>query len=334
MTPVQSKSVARTIDLPGEIQPYLNVTLHARVTGFVEKVFVDRGSLVKEGEVLVELSAPEIKAQIAEAAAKVQAAGADRATAEAQLAGSQSTLDRLREAAKTAGAIAGNELVLAEKQVESNKASVDSRQEAYRAAQAAVDTLKTMESYLKITAPFEGVVTDRLIHPGALVGPNSNTPLVVIQQVSRLRLVVSVPEEHFDGIARGATVSFHVPAYSEKTFSGTIARIPRALDAKTRSMAVELDVVNKDQSLAPGMYPTVSWPVRNTQASLLVPKSSVVTTTERTFVIREKAGHAEWVNVRKGRVDGELIQVFGPLQAGELVVKHATDELREGTAIK
>jgi membrane fusion protein (multidrug efflux system) len=334
LTPVLSKAVARTIDLPGEIQPYLNVTLHARVTGFVEKVFVDRGSAVKEGEVLVDLSAPEMNAQIAEAASKVQAAGADRVTVEAQLAASQSTLERLREAAKTPGAIAGNELVLAEKQVEANKANVDSRREAYRAAQAAVDTLKTMESYLKITAPFEGVVTDRLIHPGALVGPNSNTPLLVLQQVSRLRLVVSVPEEHFGGIVRGATVSFHVPAYPEKTFSGTVARIPRALDARTRSMAVELDVVNKDQLLAPGMYPTVNWPVRSTQASLLVPKSSVVTTTERTFVIREKAGRAEWVNVRKGTVDGDLIQVFGPLQAGELVVKHATDELREGTAIK
>jgi RND family efflux transporter MFP subunit len=334
LTPVISKSLSRTVDLPGEIQPYLNVTLHARVTGFVDKVFVDRGSVVKEGDILVELSAPEMKAQIAEAASKVQAAEADRSSTEAQFAAAQSTLERLKEAAKTPGAIAGNELVLAEKQVEANKAAVDSRQQASRAAQSALESLKTVESYLKITAPFEGVVTDRLVHPGALAGPNISSPLLVIQQVSKLRLVVAVPEEHVGGIVRGATVSFHVPAYPERTFSGTVARIPRALDAKTRSMAVELDVANKDQSLAPGMYPTVQWPLRNAQAALLVPKSGVVTTTERTFVIREKSGRAEWVSVRKGAVDGNLIQIFGPLQAGDLVVRRATDELREGAPIK
>jgi membrane fusion protein, multidrug efflux system len=333
LTTVISKPISRTLELPGEIQPYLNVTLHSRVTGFVDKVFIDRGSIVKEGALLVELSAPEMKAQIAEAESKFQAAEADRVHAEAQLAAAESTLERMREAAETPGAIAGNELVLAEKQVEANRASVNSRQQASRAAQASVDALKTMESYLKITAPFEGVVTDRLVHPGALVGPNSNSPLLVIQEVSKLRLVVSVPEENVGGIARGATVSFRVPAYAERTFSGTVARIPRVLDPKTRSMPVELDVQNKDQVLAPGMYPTVNWPVRSSQQTLLVPKTSVVTTTERTFVIREKNGRAEWVDVRKGPSEGDLIQVIGPLKAGERVVKRANDEIREGTPL-
>src|SRR5262249_34462826 len=162
-------------------------------------------------------------------------------------------------------AIAGNEVFLAEKQVDADKAVINSREQASRAAQAAVDALKTMESYLKITAPFEGVVTERLVHPGALVGPHISSPLLVIAQVSRLRLIVSVPEEDVAAIARGATVSFHVPAYPERTFSGTIARIPRTLDPKTRSMPVELDVANKDQSLSPGMYPTVNWPVPNSR---------------------------------------------------------------------
>jgi membrane fusion protein, multidrug efflux system len=334
LVPVVSKSMSRIVDLPGEFQPYLNVTLHSRVTGFVESVLVDRGSIVKPGDVLIELSAPEMKAQIAEAESKVQAMEADRAQAEAQVAGSQSTVDRMREAAKTPGAIAGNELTLAEKQVDVGKAVVNSRQQAIRAAQASVEALKTMESYLKITAPFEGVITERLVHPGALVGPNTNSPLLVIQQVSKLRLIVSVPEEHFGGIVRGANVPFRVPAYAERTFSGTLSRIPRVLDRKSRSMAVELDVMNNDQLLAPGMYPTVSWPVRSAQQALFVPKTSVVTTTERTFVVREKNGKAEWVNVRKGPADGDLIQIIGSLQAGDRVVKRATDELREGTMLR
>jgi membrane fusion protein (multidrug efflux system) len=331
---VVSKTISRTIDLPGEFQPFLGVTLHARVTGYVESVLVDRGSVVKQGQVLVELSAPEMNAQIAEAQAKVQTAEAERVQAEAQLAAVQSTLERLREAAKTPGAIAGNELTQVEKQLEATKALLNARRHAREAAQASLEAMKTMESYLKVTAPFDGVVIARLIHPGALVGPNSGSALLELQQVSRLRLVVSIPEEDVGGIARGATVSFSVPAYPGRTFSGTIARIPPALDAKTRSMSVELDVANKDQVLAPGMYPTVRWPVRSAEQALYVPKTSVVTTTERTFVVREKDGRAEWVNVQKGPLEGDLIRVIGPLHAGDRVVKRATDEIREGDPIK
>src|SRR5262249_15641077 len=157
--------------------------------------------------------------------------------------------------------------------------------------------------YLRVTAPFDGVVTARFTHPGALVGPNTGSPLLEIQQVAKLRLVVSVPEENVGGIVRGATVTFNVPAYPGRMFSGAIARVPPALDPKTRSRRVELDVVNTDQLLAPGMYPTVSWPVRISGQALFVPKTSVVTTTERTFVVREKNGRAEWVNVQKGAPD-------------------------------
>jgi RND family efflux transporter MFP subunit len=334
LTPVVSKPVSRSVELPGEFEPYLNVTLHSRVPSFVENVLVDRGSVVKQGDLLVALSAPEMKAQIAEAASKVQAAEADRIQAEAQVAAAQSTLDRLKEAAKTPGAIAGNELILAEKQLDADKALVDSRRQSSQAAQAAVDALKTMESYLKITAPFNGVVTDRLVHPGALVGANTNSPLLIIQQVARLRLTVAVPEENVGGILRGTSVSFKVPAYPERTFSGTVGRIARALDPKTRTMPVELDVMNKDGALAPGMYPTVTWPVRSPQTALFVPKTSVVTTTERTFVVREKNGKAEWVNVAKGPADGDLTQVIGPLRAGDRVVKRATDEIREGVTLQ
>jgi RND family efflux transporter MFP subunit len=330
LVPVLSKPVSRTIELPAEIQPYLNVTLHSKVTGFVDKVLVDRGSAVKEGDLLVELTAPEMTAQIAEAESKVLASEADRVQAEAQLAAAQSTLERMKEAAKTPGAVAGNEIVIAERQVDANRALVNSRQQAGRAAQAAVDALRTMESYLKITAPFEGIVTERLVHPGALVGPNGNTPLLVVQQVSRLRVVVSVPEEDAGGIVRGANVSFRVPAYPDRTFSGTVARIPRALDPKTRSMPVELDVLNRDQALGPGMYPSVNWPIRSAQTSLFVPRTSVVTTTERTFVIRDKNGVAEWVDVQKGPAEGDSIRVIGPLRPGDRVVKRATDEIREG----
>ena len=330
---VVAKPVSRTVDLPGEIQPYLELSLHAKVAGYVDRVLVDRGSAVKQGDLLIEVSAPELKAQIAEAESKAQAVEAERPQAEAQLAAAQATYDRLKKAAETPGAVAGNEVIQAQKQVEAAQALVRAREQSAAAARAAVPPLKEMESYLRITAPFDGMVTDRLVHPGALVGKGSDPVLLVIQQVSRLRLVVPLPEEDVGGIVQGAAVPFHVPAFPERTYSGTVARSAHALDAKSRTMAVELDVMNHDGSLAPGMYPTVKWPIRRPGSALFVPKSSVVTTTERTFVIRNQDGRAQWVDVKKGAADGDLVEVIGTLKAGDQVVRRATDEIREGTAI-
>lgn len=331
---VVSKPVSRTVELPGEFLPFLIVSLHAKVPGYVDRVLVDRGSIVKLGDLLAELSAPEMAAQIAEAQSKVQASEAERLQAEAQLAAAESTYDRTKTAAQTPGAIAGNELILAEKQRDAVRALLNSRVQASRAAEAAVRTLQDLQAYLKISAPFDGVVTDRLVHPGALIGPGNDAVLLVIQQVSHLRLVVPVPEEDVSGIVNGASVPFHVPAWPDRSYSGIIARVSHALDQKTRSMNVELDVMNRDGSLAPGMYPTVAWPVRRMQPSLFVPKTSVVTTTERTFVIRDASGRAEWVDVRKGVSEADLVEVFGNLKPGDKVLHRATDEIRDGTPIQ
>lgn len=334
LTPVISRPISRTVELPAEIHPFLMVSLHAKVPGYVERVLVDRGSVVKDGDPLVELSAPEMQAQIAEAESKYQSAEADRLEAEARLAAIESTYQRLREAAKTPGAVAGNDLIQAQKQVDAAQALVNSKQKASAAAQEAVNARKALVAYLKINAPFDGVVTDRLVHPGALVGPPADPALLVIQQVSHLRVVVPVPEEVAGGLVPGAKVEFRVPAFPQRTFSGVIARISHALDQKTRTMPVELDVFNRDGALAPGMYPSVKWPVRGSRPVLFVPKTSVVTTTERTFVVRNQSGHAEWVDVTTGATEGDLVEVMGNLKPGDMVVRRATDEIREGAALE
>lgn len=328
---VVSKPTSRVVELPGEFLPYLSVQLRARVAGTVERVLVDRGSAVKRGQMLVELSAPEMRALIAEAEFRVQAAEAEGVQASAQMAALQSTVDRLKKASETPGAIAANELIQAQRQFDGAQALVSSREQAKRVAVAVVQARKEMEAYLRIAAPFDGIVTERSIHPGALVGPGANDPvLLVLEQISRLRLVVPVPEQDIGGMVRGAAVPFHVPAYPDRAYSGTVARVSHALDPQTRAMAVELDVNNRDGSLSPGMYPKVNWPVRSGKAALFVPKTAVVTTTERTFVIRNQSGHAQWVDVKKGAADGDLVEISGALQAGDKVVRRATDELREG----
>ncbi|HVP00324.1 MAG TPA: efflux RND transporter periplasmic adaptor subunit [Bryobacteraceae bacterium] len=330
---VISKTVSRSIDLPGEIAPFLSVLVRAKVAGYVEKIPVDRGSVVKQGDILAELSAPEMASHIAEEEGKIQAIESERLQAEAQLGATQATYERLKKASETPGAIAENELIQMRQQIEATRALIASRRQSGQAAQANLRALKELQSYLHITAPFDGVVTDRLVHPGAFVGPSTDSPLVILQQISKLRLVVPVPEEDCGTLAQGAAVSFHVPAFPDRTFSGVIARSAHALDPKTRTMAVELDVINRDGSLAPGMFPTISWPIRRARPALLVPASSVVTTTERIFVIRDQEGRAEWVDVKKGAAQGDLIEVIGGLHAGDKIVRRASDELRDGSRL-
>jgi membrane fusion protein, multidrug efflux system len=254
--------------------------------------------------------------------------------AAAKLAAAQSTYERLKQAAATPGVVAGNDLIVAEKGVEAAAALVRSYEDLANAAQAQVQSVKELEQYLRIRAPFAGIITERNVHPGALVGPgNESAPLLRLHQVSRLRLVVAVPEALVGAIVKGARVAFTVPAYPGETFEGTVSLLAHDLDEKTRTMPVELDVRNAHLRLGAGMYPEVRWPVRRPVPSLLVPPTSVVTTTERTFVIRVSDGVAQWVNVSRGARVGDLIEVFGPLKDGDTIVRRATDELREGTKV-
>jgi membrane fusion protein, multidrug efflux system len=328
---VISRPLDQTVILPAELTPYLGVAIHAKVAGFVERVEVDRGSVVKAGQLLATIIAPELKAQRAEAQAKVQTAEAQQAEAEARVASAQSTYERMKAASATPGVIAGNELIQAEKQLDAEREKVAADKSAVEAARAAVKAIQELEAYLRVTAPFAGVVTTRNVHPGSLVGTGeSSLPMFELETVNRLRLVVPVPEAEVGGIVKGARVEFSVPAYPGEMFAGAVTRIARSIDAKTRSMPVELDVINSDGRLAAGMYPAVKWPVHVKQSVLLVPSTSVVSTSERMFVIRVKDDSAEWVDVKKGPAKGNLVEVIGPLKQGDLVLVRGTDEIREG----
>ena len=331
---VISKAVERQVKLPGEFQPYLAVPIFAKLAGFVSRVGVDRGSIVKQGQVLVTIEAPEMQAQIVEVQSKALALGPQRAEAEAKFASAQSTYDRLKAASATPGVVAENDVVIAQKTVEAAQALVRSYDESIKAAQAQVQAVKDLEQYLTLKAPFDGVITERNVHPGALVGPGTgSTPLLRLHQITRLRLVVAVPEALVGAMMRGARVPFNVPAYPGETFYGVLSLVAHDLDEKTRTMPVELDVRNPDLRLGPGMYPEVQWPVRRPQPSLLLPPTTIVTTTERTFVIRVTNGAAEWVNVSRGARVGDLVEVFGALKDGDSVVRRGTDEIRQGAKV-
>lgn len=325
------------LSLPGELQAFQSVAVYPRVAGFVKVVHVDRGSRVRAGDVLVTLEAPEVIAQRAEAQSKLQGAEAQLSVARAKAEADRGTYEKLKAASATPGVVAGNDVVVAEKAAEAGQSQIVSAQQSIEAARQSLNALRDMEGYLRFTAPFDGVVTERNVHPGALVGPSnasSGVPMLRLVQNQRLRLVVPVPEAYAAETNTGAAVPFSVAAYPGETFSGTVARIAHAVEVSTRTMAIELDVNNTSGRLAPGTFCQVRWPIRRSVPSLFVPSPSVATTTDRTFVIRIRDGKTEWVDVKTGLTSGPLVEVFGDLRVADTIVARATDEMRPGLQIR
>lgn len=327
-----------TVNLPAELLPFESVDLYAKQTGFVKSIRVDRGSTVRRGELLAELEAPELVAQRAQTSAVYQSAQSQLASAQAKSAADRGTFERMAEAAKTPGVVAGNDLEVAKRVAESAEASVAALQKTVEAAQEGLRATIQLESYLKITAPFDGQVTARYLHPGALVGPyggpGAMTPIVRVQTSDHHRLVVPVPENDIAGIPEGTIVHFTVPAFPGRRFQAPIARIAREVDNKTRTMPVELDVKDPRRELAPGSFCDVEWPIRRTYPTLFVPQSSVASNLQRTFVIRIRGNRTEWVDVKTGTRVGNTVEIFGGVEAGDKVAVRGTDQIRPGTEVR
>src|SRR5215467_651662 len=337
VTKVVAQKLAITVHLPGEIEPYEVVAVFPKVTGFVKSITVDRGSRVKTGEPIAQLEAPELIAQRSEAQSKLQAAQAQLAAAEAKVASDEGTFEHLKAAAATPGVVAGNDLFVAQKAVDADRAQLKAQQENVSAAKQALQAISQTEAYLQVMAPFDGVVTERNVHPGALVGPAGApgvaVPMLRIETLSRLRVVVPVPETYAAGVPAGTKVEFTVPAFPARNFSGNIARIAHSVDEKTRTMPVELEVANVRGDLSPGTFSDVLWPVRRSYPTLFVPTSAVANTLERVFVVRIREGRTEWVDVKTGATVDKTTEVFGDLHEGDTVAVRGTDELRSGSPV-
>src|SRR5262245_26695407 len=332
VTKVVARLLARPLSVPGDLIAFQDVEIRSKVAGFVDAVNVDRGSTVRRGELLVRTVAPELVAQRTEADARIQSARSARVEAEAKLAADEATFERLKAASATPGVVAGNDVDVAQRTVDGDRAHVEQLKQNETAAMNAAKSIADLESYLRVTAPFDGVITQRDVHVGTLVGPSA-PPMLRIQQISKLRLVVDVPETAVGSVARGEIVDFTVPAYPGETFTGKVARIGHALDPKTRTMPVELDVANPMGRLAPGMFAQVAWSMRRARPSLFVPASAIATTTERTFVVRVHDNQAEWVDVKRGQPMDQLVEVFGPLKEGDVIALRGPDAIRQGSRV-
>jgi RND family efflux transporter MFP subunit len=338
VVPVISQKLATVFTLPAQLLPFRTVDIYPKVIGFLEMIRVDRGSHVHKSELIIRLSAPELVAQRAQAESALRAAEAQLTTAQAKLASDNGTYQHMASAAKTPGVVAENDVMVASQTASADQGQVHSAENNVAAAPDALRSVTQLESYLNIYAPFDGVVTTRNLHPGALVGPASGQsgtmPIVQIIDTTHLRLVVPVPEAYAGEMQVGQEVAFTVPAHPGETFHAPIARISHDVEANTRTMPVELDVRSMDGRLSPGSYSSVKWPVHRGAPTMFVPLSAVTNDQQRTFVERVRDGKAEWVDVVTGLTVGGNIEVFGDLKAGDEVVRNATDAIRPGQQVK
>jgi RND family efflux transporter MFP subunit len=334
---VLTKQLSATVSLPAQLIPYQRVDVYPKVTGFLESIRVDRGSRVHKGELLMRFYAPELASQRSQAEAAVGAAESQLVTARAKLASDKGTYLHMVAAAKTPGVVAENDVMVASQTANADSGTVAAAEQNVGAAREALRSVGQVESYLNIYAPFDGVVTARNLHPGALVGPASGQsgamPIVQIVDTDRLRLVVPVPEAQVGEMKEGRQVAFTVPAYPGQTFKAPIRRISRDVNLNTRTMPVELDVSNTDGRLSSGSFATVQWPLERKYPTMFVPASAVTNDQQHTFVVRIRDGQAEWVNVQTGELDEKLLEIFGDLHAGDEVALRGTDELRPGSRV-
>jgi RND family efflux transporter MFP subunit len=226
--------------------------------------------------------------------------------------------------------VSENDLEQAQAKKSSDSASVEAAKSAYNSFAANL-------SYLQIRAPFDGVITLRNVNLGAYVGPGgaaSNQALFRLEDHNRLRLVISVPENFTGGLHSGDEVSFVIRELPGEKFTAKVIRLAGALDNTLRSERLEMDVYNTSKKLLPNMYADVNVPLAQTDSAFIVPKTAVVTSTEKVFVIRVKDGKTQWVNVQKGLGSGDNIEIYGEINPGDQIVKTATEEIRDGASVK
>jgi membrane fusion protein, multidrug efflux system len=315
---IQTTGPSSMIKLPGQLAAYQEVSIFPKVNGYVKNVYVDIGSKVHKGQLLMTLEAPELEQSTMQAKEKY-------ARTKADLSIDREHYNRLLEASQTAGAVSPLDLSFVKSKLESDSA-------VSNAAKSNWQMQETMQGYLVVTAPFSGVITERNVHPGALVSAESKDakPMLELKEIDHLRLQVDIPENLAGSMKVNDTLSFYTSALPGKKITAHISRKSMNINAQFRSERVEADVVNMDELLAPGMYAdVVIYPIGNV-SGFSVPKSAVVTSTEQKYVLLVRPGKIAKVDITTGNESGHSIEVFGNLEKGDSVITDANDEIKEG----
>jgi RND family efflux transporter MFP subunit len=351
---VQRKSLASTLEISSEFLPFQEIDVYAKVSGYIQKLYVDWGTHVKQGQLLAVLEIPELQQQLLQDEAAVRRADQDVSRAHEEQSRAESaynvahvTYKRLADVQKSRPElVAQQEIDVAQGKdleasagVSSSKDALAASEQALLASKAALEKDKAMFAYARMTAPFGGVVTQIYAYTGALLPAGTSSAkdqsaLCRLSQNDLLRLVIPVPERAVADIRDGEQVEVEVSAL-KKTFSGKIARFSDQIDPTTRTMHTEVTVPNANYELVPGMYAGVKIPLHAVSNVLTVPVQAIQSTGtgQGTVLIVNSTNHLEKREVKVGLMTATDAEVLSGLSEAETIVFGEQNQFKEGELV-
>jgi RND family efflux transporter MFP subunit len=315
-------TLSSEIALPGNTQAYMDTPIYSRTNGYLKSWYFDIGAHVRKGQLMAQIETPEVDQQL-------QVAQADLKSAQANLDLANTTSTRYQNLLKT-NSVSKQETDVAMSDASAKKAAVD-------ASMANVRRLEQLQSFEKVYAPFDGIVTARNTDVGRLISAGQNTTpqeLFHLAAIGRLRVYVSVPEAYSSAIKDGAKATLTLDEYPGKAFEGTIARNSNAIDQSTRTLNVEVDVDNPKAELLPGAYVFVHFKVPEHAASLMIPSNTLLFRSEglRVGVVRD--GRVQLVPVKIGKDSGATVEIASGLSPNDAVILDPSDSLASGQEVQ
>jgi RND family efflux transporter MFP subunit len=354
VAPVIRENLSSTLTVAGQFEPFQDVDLHAKVSGYIRRINVDIGDRVRTGAVIATLEIPELDAQVAGAQAQVRHSQSEIGRAQSEVIRAQANhvalheaYTRLDQASKQRpGLVAQQELDDAfakdqnsEAQIDVAKSALEAAREQLGISQADDKRVHALSSYSVVTAPFDGVISKRYADTGSLIqaGTASNTqsmPVVRLAQSGLLRLRMPVPEADVPFIQDGGEVQVKVQA-TGKTFTGKIIRFTRALDTSTRTMLVEVDVPNPKLTLSPGMYAETIISLQQRNHVLTIPSQAVVRGDSDSYVLAlDHANNVQKKLVTLGIQGADRTEIVNGLSAGEQVIVSGQVNYQPGETVR
>lgn len=330
---LQESDLQGSISLPGELKAFESVDIFPKITGYVQSVKVDRGSKVKKGEVIVQIEAPEIMAELSAAKAKVLQAEGFAQSAESKLSTMKDQYNRIQKTSQTPGTVSASDLLRMENQLKEEESNAASAKSALEAARYQLQAAQQMANYLTIRAPFDGVVTERNVHTGTLVSAQTgDKPMFRLEMNDVLRLEIPVPES-YSGLDFGSdSLSFTLNSQSGKNYKAMVSRQSGSLQNASRTEIMEADVPNKDGNLKAGSFAQAKVGYKK-EGSLMIPNAALVTSMEDRFVVKVVNGEAHRVSVRKGISQNGQTEIFGDLQPGDIILKNPSETIQSGDRV-
>lgn len=351
---VQRKNISSTLEIASEFLPYQEIDVYAKVSGYIQKLYVDWGTHVKEGQILAVLEIPELQQQLLQDEASVRRADQEVSRAREEQSRAESaysvahvTYTRLADVQKSRPElVAQQEIDVAQGKdleasagVSSSKDALAAAEQALLAAKAALDKDKAMFAYARMTAPFDGVVTQIYAYTGALLpagtsATKGDSALCHLSQNNMLRLVIPVPERAVPDISDGQTLEINVSAL-HKTFAGKIVRFSDQIDPATRTMHTEVTVPNVNYELVPGMYASVKIPLHTVTNVLTIPMQAVESTGtgQGIVLVVNSSNHLERRDVKLGLQSTSDTEVLSGLNENDTVIFGEQNQFKEGQQV-